>query len=70
MLNCKKVTEMCSQEMERDLLLQEQVPLRLHLMLCSDCSNFRKQLRVLRLAMQRYASGDTDSTSSDPPSDR
>ena len=42
MLNCKEVTEMCSQEMERDLRLQERMSLRMHLMMCSGCSNFRQ----------------------------
>lgn len=70
MLNCKEVTELCSQEMERGLQLQERMSLRMHLMMCSGCSNFRKQMRALRVAMQHYASGTAISTSDDPAGER
>lgn len=57
MLNCREVTEVCSQEMERPLGLAEQVSLRTHLMMCTGCSNYRKQLKTLRKVMQAYADG-------------
>lgn len=57
MLSCKEVTELCSQEMERSLRLREQVSLGTHLMMCSGCSNFRKQMKTLRRVMQAYAEG-------------
>ncbi len=57
MLNCKEVTEVCSTEMERPLKLGEQVSLRMHLMMCTGCTNYRRQLRALRLASQAYAAG-------------
>lgn len=57
MLSCKRVTELCSQELERPLGLGEQVSLRLHLLACTGCANFRKQMKTLREAMQAYAQG-------------
>jgi hypothetical protein len=69
MLSCEEVTELCSQELERDLLLQERLPLRMHLLMCSGCSNFRKQMSLMRVAMRRYASGDAVSTSNEPPTE-
>lgn len=57
MLNCKETTEVCSAEMERALKLREQLSLRTHLMMCSGCTNYRKQLKTLRQAMQAYAQG-------------
>ncbi len=57
MLNCREVTELCSQEMERSLRLREQVSLGTHLMMCSGCTNFRKQMKTLRQVMQAYAEG-------------
>ena len=57
MLNCKEVTELCSHEMERPLRLGEHVSLRTHLMMCSGCTNFRKQMKTLREVMQAYAQG-------------
>jgi hypothetical protein len=66
MINCRRVTELCSQEMERNLQLQEQIPLRMHLLMCSGCTNFRKQMSILRDAMQRYANGGAISTTDHP----
>jgi hypothetical protein len=57
MLNCKEVTEVCSAEMERPLRLGEQVSLRTHLMMCTGCTNYRKQLKTLRQVMKAYAEG-------------
>jgi hypothetical protein len=57
MLNCRQATEVCSAEMERPLKLGEQVSLRTHLMMCTGCTNYRKQLKSLRQAMQVYANG-------------
>ena len=57
MLNCKEVTEVCSVEMERPLRLSEQVSLRTHLMMCTGCSQYRRQLKTLREVMRAYAEG-------------
>lgn len=57
MLNCSEVTEVCSAEMERPLRLGEQVSLRTHLMMCTGCTNYRRQLKTLRLVTQVYADG-------------
>lgn len=57
MLNCKEVTEVCSVEMERPLRLGEQVSLRTHLMMCTGCTEYRRQLRTLRQVMHAYAEG-------------
>ena len=73
MLNCKEVTEMCSQEMERDLRLQERMSSRMHLIMCSGCKNFRRQMHTMhtmRSAMQHYASVAAVSTSDEPDGDR
>jgi hypothetical protein len=57
MLSCKEVTEVCSTEMERPLRWGEQLSLRTHLMMCTGCTNYRQQMKVLRLVMQAYAEG-------------
>lgn len=57
MLNCKEVTELCSREMERPLGLTDKASLRMHLMMCDGCSNFRQQMKTLRQAMRAYADG-------------
>jgi hypothetical protein len=57
MLNCKEITELCSQEMERSLGLGERMSLATHLLMCSGCTNFRKQMKALRLVARTYAEG-------------
>ena len=57
MLNCKEVTQVCSDELERSLKLGEQATLHLHLMMCTGCTNYRRQLRTLRQVMRAYAEG-------------
>ncbi len=39
MLNCREVTELCSAELERPLRTGEALSLRVHLMMCSGCTN-------------------------------
>jgi len=68
MLKCKEVTELCSQEMERSLGVREQMSLGTHLMMCSNCTNFRKQMKTLRQVMATYADGRAE-TSPAPPGD-
>ena len=69
MLNCKKITELCSQESERDLRFGEKLSLHTHLMMCSGCSNFRTQMGFLRQIARTYADGGAVSPSSEevPP---
>lgn len=57
MLSCKEVTRVCSDELERPLKLGEQASLHLHLVMCTGCANYRRQLRTLRQVMQTYADG-------------
>lgn len=57
MLNCKEVTDLCSNELDRPLTLGERLTLHAHLMMCSGCTNYRAQLQTLRDAMLAYAEG-------------
>ena len=57
MLNCNEVTKLCSDELERPLGLRERMALKMHLMMCKGCSNYRTQMSALRAAMHRYAEG-------------
>lgn len=54
MLTCKDATRLLSEARERGLGLGERLSLRLHLMLCAGCNNFRKQLDFIGTAMRRY----------------
>lgn len=70
MLKCIEVTQLCSQEMERPLLLAERLRLGTHLMMCTGCSNFRRQMRALRQLARAYAEGRTEGEAPDEPAAR
>jgi hypothetical protein len=69
MLKCKEVSELCSQELERPLPIADRVSLAMHMMMCTGCSNFRKQMRLLRQKMHEYADGRAPSEPADQSSD-
>jgi hypothetical protein len=55
MINCKEASRLLSQAQERSLDRRERSALRFHLLMCSMCRNFEKQLVFIRTAMRRYA---------------
>ena len=58
-LNCRDATALMSQAQERKLSLGERLALRVHVLICSGCSNCRRQMNVLRDAARRFGRGDT-----------
>ena len=59
MLSCKQATELMSQEQDRPLSLAERIGLKLHVLICAGCNNYRRQMRVLRAAFRRFSDGGT-----------
>ena len=57
MLSCRQATELMSQEQDRRLGLGERVALRLHVLICAGCNNYRRQMQVLREACRRFGGG-------------
>ncbi|KAF3996539.1 zf-HC2 domain-containing protein [Glaciimonas immobilis] len=55
MLNCQNVTRLLSESQERTLTLQERMSLKMHVMMCSGCRNFGRQMHTLRQAARVYA---------------
>jgi predicted anti-sigma-YlaC factor YlaD len=47
MINCKQATAMASQQLDRELSLRQRLSLKLHLLICRYCRNYRRQLRFL-----------------------
>ena len=66
MLNCKEMTEVCSAELDRPLRLGEQISMHTHLMMCTGCTQYRRQLGLLRHVAQKYAEGGAPSTNDVP----
>ncbi len=59
MLSCKQATALMSQEQDRPLGLMERISLRLHVLICNACNNYRRQMGILREACRRFGSGGT-----------
>lgn len=57
MLNCKEATQLLSESLDRELSLSDRMNLKMHVMMCSGCRNFGRQMQVLRAASDDYASG-------------
>lgn len=51
MLDCRHATLLASQSMEKRLSLRQRIALRLHLLMCDACTQFARQLQVLRKAI-------------------
>lgn len=66
MLNCRQVSELCSRELDERLALKHRLSMRVHLMMCSGCSNYRRQLFTLHDAARRHARGEAPAAAADP----
>jgi len=53
---CTDVTRLVSESMDRMLPVSTRIKLRLHLMICEGCAQYRRQLLALRDATRRSAS--------------
>ncbi|PIQ11022.1 MAG: hypothetical protein CO125_11700 [Hydrogenophilales bacterium CG_4_9_14_3_um_filter_59_35] len=62
MLNCQEATRLLSESQERTLAWQERLSLKMHLMMCSGCRNFGKQMHTLRQVAHAYAKGEDERT--------
>lgn len=55
---CENATKLASDELDRRLSISENVGLRLHLLKCSACSGFARQIRLMRRATRQYIATD------------
>lgn len=53
MLSCKQASKLVSQSLDRPLTWSERMQLKLHLLMCNPCTQFKRQLNMLRSALQR-----------------
>ncbi len=53
MLTCKEVSQLASKAQDEPLTLKERLQLRIHLLICSLCARYVKQLHFLKKAIQR-----------------
>ena len=55
MFNCKEVTRMVSESMDRKLLLYQRIGIRIHLLMCKFCTRYQRQLSFLKETIRFYA---------------
>jgi len=70
--NCKAVTRMVSESMDRKLPFYQRIGIRMHLLMCKLCSRYRRQLSFLRetIRLQAASSEDIESAIVLPPGAR
>ena len=52
---CSDITRLVSESMDRTLPVSTRIKLRLHLMICTACAEYRRQLQQIRQAMRNSA---------------
>jgi predicted anti-sigma-YlaC factor YlaD len=57
MLNCREATRLLSESQDRTLTLHERLTLKLHLLMCTGCRNFDKQMGSIRQITRLYVQG-------------
>ena len=60
MLSCKEVVARADDYVDRQLSWREKLAVRLHLLLCSYCRRYVRQLRLLIAALRRRGRAATD----------
>lgn len=60
MKNCKDISELLSDSMERPLTWRERLAVRGHLLMCRHCARFQQQVHFLRKAAARYHTSNND----------
>jgi len=60
MLSCKETTHLLSAAQDRPLAFKERFALKMHLLMCKGCTNYRTQMDFLRQACDRLKVTNTD----------
>lgn len=53
-MKCREAHKMVIQAQDRKLSLAERLALSVHLFICAACSNFRKQMDLIRSALRGF----------------
>ncbi len=54
MPSCKDVHRLVADGLDRDLSAVDRLRVRVHLAMCKGCTNFSRQVHLLRSAMKRF----------------
>ena len=53
MLTCKDISKLISESLDRKLPLRKRIGVKFHLMMCSLCRTYNRQMLALRSTLQR-----------------
>jgi hypothetical protein len=60
MMSCREASRLYSESMDHKLPLSKMISLRFHLMMCSMCRRFSRQLEFIRRAAPAFAAMEAD----------
>ncbi len=63
MISCRRAAELISKELDTDLSFQQRVRLGFHTIVCSGCRRFRRQLKVIDVAVTEFFEISSDENS-------
>jgi len=55
MLSCKEATKLISESLDRPLSLRQRISVAMHVLMCRFCARYRRQLQLMRLALNGLA---------------
>jgi hypothetical protein len=69
MFNCREVTKLVSESLDRDLSILQRMGIRIHFLMCKYCPRIKDQFYFLRDAMHSHAAQrvETDPSVTLPP---
>lgn len=62
MFNCKDISRLVSESMDRRLSWRQRLGIRFHLLMCRYCTRYQKQLLLLRRLLRQQAQPDQDTS--------
>lgn len=57
-MNCKKATQLLSEQLDQSLSRKEKIALQFHLGICSGCRNFSRHMKKIHSISKDYVKGD------------
>ena len=66
MLSCKEVSRLVSESLDRRLPIRQRLAIRMHLLFCRSCTQFRRQLLLIKDAVGHLQDDIEKAVSSSP----
>ena len=70
MISCRKASELSSLAQDRRLTFSQKMQMKTHILMCSACRNFSKNMTSLSAAMEAFRADNAQSKDDDKASDK